>query len=127
MDAIRLLEFLGKYRQTLRALSIAFAALPFAFALIRAISTRHDVRYFWVALGSLLGGASVTLLAKAAGRSVRFLVAMTAASFAGATLLAMAAALLLGTRLGPGMLVVASSFGLCTAAGCLLHALAWRS
>ena len=112
--------------KSLRTLSIALAALPFAFALIRAISTRHDVRYFWVALGSLLGGVSVMFLAGAAHRSGRALVAMTAASFAVATLLAMAAALLLGTKLGPGMLVVAASFALCTAAGCLLYALAGR-
>jgi hypothetical protein len=112
--------------RSLRALAIAIAAVPFAFALVRAITTRHDVRYFWVALGSLLGGVSVMLLTRTAGCSVRFLVAMAAASFAGATLLAIAAALLLGTRLGPGMLVVASSFALCTAAGCLLHALGRR-
>ena len=109
--------------RSLRALAVAIAAVPFAFALIRAITTRHDVRYFWVALGSLVGGVSVMWLARTAGRSVRFLVALAAASFAGGTLLAMTAALLLGTRLGPGMLVVATSFALCTAAGCLLHAL----
>jgi drug/metabolite transporter (DMT)-like permease len=108
-------------------LSIVFAAVPFAFATIRAISTRHDVRYVWVALGSLLGGVIGMLLVRAAGRSQRLLVATAAASFAGATLFAMAAALLLGTRLGPGMLVVASSFALCTAASCLLQVLGRRA
>ena len=43
-----------------------------------------------------------------------------------ATLLAMVAALLLGTRLGPGLLVVAPSFGLCLVASCLLYMLASR-
>src|SRR6478672_4836942 len=112
--------------KSLSALSVAFAALPFAFALIRAITTRHDVRYFWVALGSLIGGVSGMLLTRATGRDVRFLAAKAAMSFAGSMLLAMAVALLLGTRLGLGMLVVASSFALCTAAGCLLYALARR-
>jgi hypothetical protein len=39
-----------------------------------------------------------------------------------ATLLAIIAAMVLGTRLGPGILVVAAAFGSCFAAGSALHA-----
>jgi hypothetical protein len=44
--------------------------------------------------------------------------------FVSATLLALVAALLVGTVFGAGLLVVASAFGFCSAAGYQLHVLA---
>jgi len=108
----------------LYALSIAFAALPFAFGMVRAIRTGHDVRYVWVALGSLLGAAAVWVAGKRFSKALSVAVSLSALAFVGATLSGITVAVLLGTRLGPGLLIVASSFGLCCAAGGLLHALA---
>ena len=104
------------------ALSILFAAAPFGFALIRAIRTGYDLRYLWVALASLLGAAVVMLIGKEYIGGLHAGAALAAASFLTSTVLAVLAALLLGTTLGPGMVVVASAFGFCCAAGCLLFA-----
>ena len=110
----------------LHALSIAFAAVPFAFAMVRAIRTGHDLRYVCVALGSLLGAAAVWAAGKRSSRTLSVAVSLSALAFVGATLSGIMVAMLLGTRLGAGLLIVASSFGLCCAAGGLLHALAGR-
>jgi peptidoglycan/LPS O-acetylase OafA/YrhL len=107
----------------IHALSIGFATAPFGFALIRAVRTGSDLRYLWVALASLLGALAVMAVGKAFSRRPPLAVALSAGAFVVATLLAVVAAALLGTTVGPGILVVASAFGLCSAAGCLLDAL----
>jgi len=45
----------------------------------------------------------------------------SAAVFAASTLVAVSMGLLLGTRIGPGVLVVGSAFGFCFAAASVLH------
>jgi hypothetical protein len=47
------------------ALSIFVAAVPFAFTLIRAARTGNDLRYFWVALASLLGALATVAVGRA--------------------------------------------------------------
>ena len=106
------------------ALSIFFAAVPFAFALIRAGRTGYDLRYFWVAVASLVGATMVMAAGRAYGRGLEVSVALSAGAFVVATLFAVLAAVLLGTTVGPGILVVASAFGFCCAASCVLHVLA---
>lgn len=106
----------------IRALSIAFAAVPFVFALIRAVQTGSDLRYLWVALASQLGATMVMVVGRASSRGLAVRIALSAAAFVMATLSAVLAAVLLGTRVGPGILVVASAFGFCAAAGCGLLA-----
>jgi hypothetical protein len=102
------------------AIATAFAAVPFGFALIRLVQTGTDARYVVVALASACGAALAMVLAGPV-TSARFLrVAVTV--FISATLFAIIAALLLGTRLGPGILVVAAAFGFCFAAASGLHA-----
>lgn len=107
-----------------QALSVAAAAVPFAFALIRAVTTRSDFRYFLVALAGLLGAAAALRAGRAYAASPAAAVTVAAGAFVAATVLSMLAALLIGTTPGPGMLVVASSFGACFAAGVLIHLLA---
>jgi len=111
-------------RRWLRALSIVFVAIPFAFASIRAVRTTGDLRYIWVACGSILGAAVVTAAARSYSSTRVRAVKVSAAAFVAATLCAVLVALMLGTRLGPGILIVGSAFGFCCAAGCLLHTLA---
>jgi hypothetical protein len=106
----------------LHPLSVIFAAVPFAFALIRAVRTGYDYRYFWVAFASLIGAAGIVAISRGSRRSLPIAFALSAAAFVSSTLLAMVAAMLLGTRMGPGMLVVAASFGICFATGVLVHA-----
>ena len=100
-------------------LSILFGAVPFAFALVRAVRTGDDLRYLWVAFAALLGAA---MAMRRAQRMRTSLLGLTA--FVLATLFAAAVALLLGTQFGPGVLLVGSGYGACLAASCVLHALA---
>ena len=109
----------------LRALAIVFAAMPFAFGLIRAIRTGYDLRYVWVALASLCGPIAIATVTRRSARPTG-LVVLTAGAFAGATLLAMVAGWLVGANPGLGLLVVASAFGFCFAFSYFCHVLAGR-
>jgi len=105
-----------------QSLSILFGAVPFAFALVRAIRTGDDLRYLWVAFAALLGAAIAEAMRRA--QRVRTLLRLGLTAFVLATLLATAMALLLGTQFGPGVLLVGSGYGACLAASCVLYALA---
>jgi hypothetical protein len=102
------------------AIATAFAAMPFAFALIRLVQTGTDARYVVVALASVCGAALALVLARPV-TSARFL-RVAVSVFISTTLFAVIAALLLGTTLGLGILVVAAAFGFCFAAASGLHA-----
>jgi len=107
-------------RMTGRALSVAAAAMPFAFASIRAIRTTWDFRYFLMAFAGLVGAAATLAIGRGyAGGSNTF--AMTLAAFVAAGLLTVVAAIAIGTRLGLGLLVVAASFAACFAAAAFFH------
>jgi len=109
----------------LHILSIVVAVLPFAFAVIRAVRTDgQDVRYTWVALAALGGATAVVAAGWLRRRRVNAAARLFAAMFLTATLLALVAALFVGTHFGAGVLVVASSFRFCSAAGYQLHLLA---
>ena len=107
-------------------LSIFFATLPFAFGLVRAVRTGYDLRYFWVALASLLGAVATIAVGRVHIRRPIAVVTLVAAVFVIATLLAVLAATLIGTIFGMGIIVVASAFGFCFAVAGLLHLLARR-
>jgi hypothetical protein len=95
------------------------AAAPFAFAVIRAVRTGNDLRYFWLAIVGALGAAVVIALGWA--RSSRALVAQCVATFVVATLLVAGVSFLLeGRAAGAGIWVVAVAFGLCFAASSAL-------
>jgi hypothetical protein len=117
------MKWLSQERR-IHALSIFFAALPFAFALIRYAQTGSDLRYLWAALASWPGATLVMVVGKAPSRILKVKVALSAGAFVMATLFALLAAVLLGTTVGPGIWVVASAFGFCCATSWVLHALA---
>jgi hypothetical protein len=108
----------------IRSVSIFFVSMPFLFGLLRAAMSGNDFRYLWVAAASLFGAAAFT--AGTHAQSHRRRIALSMGAFLVATLCATAAAMLLGTRFGPGLLVVAASFGFCSAAGCTLFAITRR-
>ena len=107
-------------RMTVRALSLAAAAMPFAFASIRAIRTTWDFRYFLMAFAGLLGAAATLAIGRGYADGSRS-VAMTLAAFGAAALLSVLAAMAIGTRFGLGLLVVAASFAVCFAAAAFFH------
>jgi hypothetical protein len=108
----------------IRSVSIFFLTLPVLFGLLRAAATGSDFRYLWVAAASLFGAAAFTVITKASSRRRRL--ALSVGAFIVATSCAIAAAMLLGTRFGPGLLVVAAAFGSCSAVGCALFAITQR-
>jgi hypothetical protein len=99
-------------------LAILFAAVPFAFGLLRALNTGTDFRYLWVAITSFIAASAVMGAAKASSRTPLSLAAMVLVV---ATLVAAATAFLLGARSAPAVLVVALAFGLCWAASSTLY------
>lgn len=109
----------------LRVLAASIAALPFAFALIRVVQTGTDTRYVWVALGAMVGGMIVTLVTRRFRRPLHP-VTLAAAVFVMSAIVALAVALVLGTRFGPGVLVVTGSFAGCFASASLASVLARR-
>ena len=102
-----------------KTLAVVFAAIPFAFGLIRAVNTGSDVRYVWVALAAMCGGMAGMAAARATGRGANPAVIVPVV-FVVAGAFAVSAAMLLGTRLGPGILIVAASFAACFAAASAL-------
>jgi hypothetical protein len=112
-------------RALLHALAVIFAAIPVAFGVIRAVQTGRDVRYIWVAAASLFGAIVVTATARRyRGSSTPVLV--LCASFFASAVLAVCAGWALGTRLGPGLLVVAAGFAGCFSVASVLNVLARR-
>jgi hypothetical protein len=101
-------------------------AVPFVFALIRAIETGRDFRYFWVALAAVCGAAAIAIILRPSSLTVSADIRRAASMFALATLFALLAGLLFGTRFGPGVVAVAVAFGACVAFGGFLHLLARR-
>ena len=101
-------------------LSILFGAVPFAFALVRAVRTGDDLRYLWVAFATLPG--AVIAMAMRNAHYTRTSVGLGLTAFVLATLFATAVASFLGTQFGPGVLLVGSGFGFCLAVSCVLYA-----
>ena len=108
----------------LRALSMVFAAVPFAFALIRAVQTGDDLRYLWVAIAGVCGAVATLWVAGPDDTSPKRASVLSAVVFAVATLLGTLTAVLLGTKLGPAVVIVSAAFGVCFAVGAGLHMLA---
>ena len=107
-------------RTTVRALSLAAAAVPFAFASIRANQTGWDFRYFLIALAGLLA-ATATLAIGRGYAALSGAFAMTLAAFFAAAVLSVLAAMAIGTSFGLGLLVVADAFAACFAAAVFFH------
>ena len=103
-----------------RALSLAAAGIPLVFASIRAMQTGWDFRYFLIAVAGLLGAAAPLAFGRRypTGHDT---FAITIAAFVVAVLLSILAAMAIGTRLGPGLIVVAGSFAACSAAAVFFH------
>jgi hypothetical protein len=104
-------------------LSILFAAMPFAFALLRAFRTGNDFRFLWIAFASFLGAAVVIAVGKSRNRKPKGVLGVSAVTLIIATLLAGLAAFLLGAKSFVAAGIVAFAFGLCWAASYALNAL----
>jgi FtsH-binding integral membrane protein len=104
-------------------LAILLGAMPFAFGVLRALTTGTDFRYLWVAIASSVGANGVLRLAKAGERTPRAVVALWAIALVIATLLAGMVAYYVGARNSAALWIVALSFALCSATSASLIAL----
>src|SRR5712692_803838 len=95
----------------LYSLSILFAAIPFAFGLIRAVRTGYDVRYLCMALASSL--RAVIPVRTARNRKPTGVLALSSLVLVIATMLAGLAAFLLGVKSVAAAGIVAFAFGFC--------------
>ena len=100
----------------LMLLSILFAAIPFAFAIVRALQTGSDFRYVWVALGSFVGAAAVMAIGKARQRTPAGVLALAVVALIVASVLAGMVAFAVGASSLLAVAVVAVGFGGCHAA-----------
>jgi hypothetical protein len=107
----------------MKALAMFFAGIPFAFGMIRALETGTDVRYIWVALAAMLGGILATSVARRL-RQAPTTGGLVAAVFVASAINAGVAGRLLGTQMGPGLLIVAAGFAACFAAATLVATVA---
>ena len=99
--------------------------VPVLFGLIRAVTTGgQDVRYIWLAAAALAGSAAVGRLLPGPTIPQRVSAWRATASVAAGTICAAAVAFLLGASAGPGVAIVALSFGLFTGASAELARLA---
>lgn len=103
--------------------SVLFSAIPFAFAIVRALQTGTDLRYLWVALASFLGAAAVMTIGKARQRTPARVLALSVVALIAAALFAGIVAFVVGARSALAMAVVAVGFGGCHAAGLGLYVL----
>jgi hypothetical protein len=104
-------------------LSILFAAIPFAFGIVRALQTSSDLRYLWVAFGSFVGAVAVMAIGRARQRTPAVVLALSVIAFVAAVLFAGAVALAVGASSVLAMGIVAAGFGGCHAAGLALYTL----
>jgi hypothetical protein len=99
--------------QATYVLSILFAAAPFGFGLLRAV-TRHDFGGLGMAVASFLGATAIAAVGK--GRTPKPSVSATSMLILiVATGLAALAAYAFGSRASPGIWMVAFVVGLCWA------------
>jgi hypothetical protein len=104
--------------------SVLLAAVPLAFGVIRAVSTGDDVRYLWLAGAAILGSMAAMRSGRGASGPAHVSLGRAVGAVAAGSAAAAAAALLMGTTAGPGLAIVAVSFGLCTGASAVLAAMA---
>lgn len=107
----------------LTLVSFVFAAIPFAFAIVRARQTGSDLRYVWVAIGSFAGAAAVMRIGKARQRSPATVLALAVVALVVAAVLAGLVAFAVGASSLVSVGVVALGFGGCHAASLALYSL----
>ena len=82
--------------------AIALAAAPFVFGLMRAFSSRHDLRMLWMAFAAFLGASAAMAIGKTHSRRRTLLLVRSAAALVIALLLATWTAVQLCATAAPG-------------------------
>jgi hypothetical protein len=108
-------------RRLLLLASVLCAAVPVGFGVIRALTTREDLRYLWVAAAALLAAIAVTTLGRGGEAPASVSVGRAVAAVAGGTVAAAVTGVLVGATAGSGIAMVASAFGLFSGMSAVLY------
>lgn len=95
-------------------LGLLLAAIPFAFAVLRAAGSGTDLRYVWVALAAAVASWAVLIFS---GRGARPTAGRVAVALVAATAAASVAGFAQGAQSVPSVLFVALGFAICEAGG----------
>lgn len=114
----------SRSRWAFRLASLLFAAAPVAFSLIAGLGMRHDLRWAWMALASLIGATVVMAVGRPRGRAPGGVVGVGLLALAVAMACAAWAGFHLGATAVAGVLPVAFVLSVCWAASYALDALA---
>ncbi len=98
-------------------LGLLLAAIPFGFAVLRAVGTGTDLRYLWVALAAAVVAWAVLRLG---GRGVPPTASGVAVALVASTAAASVAGFVQGAQSVPAVLFVALGFAICEAGGLTL-------
>lgn len=101
--------------------AILAAAAPFAFGLIRALSTGNDWRYVWAALAAFAGSGLVIGIGVSRSRTSVVTVGLALLGLIVGTLWAVAEAEYLANAHGASPWIVSFAFSLCETAGAVLY------
>jgi hypothetical protein len=93
-------------------LSIVFAVVPFAVALVRSFRAAYDVSLLWLAFAAFGGAAAVMIVGRARGRPTRTILALSAFAFLVATLCSILAGRVLEIAASFNLAMVSTFFGL---------------
>jgi peptidoglycan/LPS O-acetylase OafA/YrhL len=113
-----------RHSRLLLVASVVVAAVPVIFGLIRAVATRGDVRYLWLAGAAIAGSMVAMRLGRGSIDPAPVSLRRACGAVAAGALCAAAAAFVIGATAGPGVAIVALAFGLCTGAGAVAATLA---
>lgn len=98
-------------------LGLLVAAIPFGFAVLRAVGTGWDLRYLWIALAAAVVAWAVL---RFGGRGVRPGGRGVAVALVASTAAASVAGFVQGARSVPAVLFVAVGFAICETVGLAL-------
>jgi len=105
----------------MNVLALLAALVPFAFGVVRAITTGNDYRYLWMAVVALLGALGALALAGRRPARPASWVAASALAFIIAALGAGVVGYIVGARNAVSMFIVAVAFGACEGAAVALR------
>jgi len=114
-------------QRRLHLVSVVFAALPILFAVIRAFSSKYDLRMLWMAFASFFGVALVMWSGHARQRPRKSVLGLAAFALVVGTVLAALTAMWLGATAPFGIWAVAFVLSFCWTASHTLDSLSRQS
>jgi len=93
-------------------IAFALAACPFVYGLMRALSSRRDMRMLWMAVAAFLGAGLAMAVGRPRSRKPIVVFARSVAALATSTLLAAWTAFQLGATAAAGIFAVSFVLGL---------------